>query len=70
MDLIILAKDMGLIPYGISFHVGSQQRDIGAWDAAIGKVKVIFERLQEEEAIELKMINLGGGFPPLKSYFI
>ncbi|MBN2511041.1 MAG: type III PLP-dependent enzyme [Spirochaetales bacterium] len=63
MDLIILAKDLGLDPYGISFHVGSQQRDIGAWDAAIGKVKVIFERLMEEDRIELKMINLGGGFP-------
>lgn len=63
MDLIILAKDLGLIPYGISFHVGSQQREIGAWDAAIGKVKVIFERLLEEDGIELKMINLGGGFP-------
>lgn len=63
MDLIILAKDLGLIPYGISFHVGSQQRDIGAWDAAIGKVKVIFERLREEDGIELEMINLGGGFP-------
>ena len=63
MDLIILAKDLGLIPYGVSFHVGSQQRDIGAWDAAIGKVKVIYERLMEEDGIELKMINLGGGFP-------
>lgn len=63
MDLIILARDLGLVPYGISFHVGSQQRDIGAWDAAIGKVKLIFERLQQEDGIELKMINLGGGFP-------
>ncbi len=63
MDLIILAKSLGLIPYGVSFHVGSQQRDIGAWDAAIGKVKVIIERLMEEDGIELKMVNLGGGFP-------
>ena len=63
MDLIILARDLGLVPYGLSFHVGSQQRDIGTWDAAIGKVKVIFERLQEEDGIELKMINMGGGFP-------
>ncbi|MBU1193230.1 MAG: type III PLP-dependent enzyme [Proteobacteria bacterium] len=63
MDLIILAKDLGLEPYGISFHVGSQQRDIGAWDAAIGKVKVIFERLQKEDGITLEMINMGGGFP-------
>ncbi len=63
MDLIVLAKNLGLVPYGISFHVGSQQRDIGAWDGVLGKVKVIFERLHEEENITLEMINLGGGFP-------
>ena len=63
MDLLILARDLGLDPYGVSFHVGSQQRDIGTWDAAIAKVKVIFERLSEENDIQLRMINMGGGFP-------
>ncbi|TBU85213.1 type III PLP-dependent enzyme [Phytopseudomonas dryadis] len=63
MDLLILAKQLGLVPYGISFHVGSQQRDIDVWDAAIAKVKVIFERLKEEDGIVLQMINMGGGFP-------
>jgi len=63
MDLLILARDLGLQPYGVSFHVGSQQREIGAWDAALGKVKVIFDRLREEDGIKLKMINMGGGFP-------
>lgn len=63
MDLLVLARQLGLEPYGVSFHVGSQQRDIGAWDAAIAKVKVIFERLKEEDGITLKMINMGGGFP-------
>jgi ornithine decarboxylase len=63
VDLLILARELGLEPYGLSFHVGSQQRDIGAWDAAIGKVKIIFDRLRDESNIELKMINLGGGFP-------
>lgn len=63
MDLCILARDLGLVPYGISFHVGSQQRDIGTWDSVIAKVRVIFERLKEEDGIELKMINMGGGFP-------
>jgi ornithine decarboxylase len=63
LDLCILARDLGLEPYGISFHVGSQQRDIGAWDSAIAKVKFIFERLQNEDGINLRMINLGGGFP-------
>ncbi len=63
IDLCLLARDLGLVPYGISFHVGSQQRDIGAWDSAIAKVKWIFERLAEEDGINLKMVNLGGGFP-------
>lgn len=63
LDLLILAKQLGLEPYGLSFHVGSQQRDIDVWDAAIAKVKVIFERLKEEDGITLQMINMGGGFP-------
>ncbi|MDT8376084.1 MAG: type III PLP-dependent enzyme [Mariprofundaceae bacterium] len=63
VDLMVLAKELGLVPYGLSFHVGSQQRDIGAWDAAIGKVKVIFDRLKDEHGIRVKMLNLGGGFP-------
>ncbi len=63
IDLMILARELGLDPYGISFHVGSQQRDIGCWDAAIAKVKVIYERLLNEDNIKLKLINLGGGFP-------
>jgi len=63
LDLLILARQLGLVPYGVSFHVGSQQRDIDVWDAVIAKVKVIFERLREEDGIELKMINMGGGFP-------
>jgi ornithine decarboxylase len=63
MDLMVMARDLGLEPYGISFHVGSQQRDIGAWDAAIAKVTNIFERLRDEDGITLKMVNMGGGFP-------
>ncbi|MFC3052615.1 type III PLP-dependent enzyme [Kordiimonas pumila] len=63
LDLIILARDLGLEPYGISFHVGSQQRDIGAWDSTIAKVKSLFDRLSDEDNIKLKMINMGGGFP-------
>ncbi|MCL1076263.1 type III PLP-dependent enzyme [Shewanella dokdonensis] len=62
-ELLVLARDLGLQPYGISFHVGSQQRDIGAWDAAIGKVSVLFQRLKEDHGIELQMVNMGGGFP-------
>lgn len=62
-DLLVLANKLGLVPYGVSFHVGSQQRDIAAWDAAISKVRYIFNWLEEEEGIKLQMINMGGGFP-------
>ncbi|MEJ5188340.1 MAG: type III PLP-dependent enzyme [Breznakiellaceae bacterium] len=62
-DLIVEARQLGLIPYGISFHVGSQQRDIGQWDEAIAKTNYLFRSLEEEEGIVLQMINMGGGFP-------
>ncbi|MBQ1949797.1 MAG: type III PLP-dependent enzyme [Treponema sp.] len=62
-DLLVLAKELGLNPWGISFHVGSQQRDIGAWNDAIAKAKYLFNSLEEEESIRLQMIDMGGGFP-------
>lgn len=62
-NLLVQAKEQGLIPYGVSFHVGSQQRDIGAWNDAIAKVKYLFNSLEEEENITLQMIDMGGGFP-------
>lgn len=60
--LILQARDLGLNPYGLSFHVGSQQRDIGQWDDAIARCKYLFDAVAED-GIELRMINLGGGFP-------
>lgn len=62
-DLLVLARDLGLTPYGISFHVGSQQRDIGQWNDAIIKCKYLMASLEEDEEIRLQMINMGGGFP-------
>ncbi|MCK9578182.1 type III PLP-dependent enzyme [bacterium] len=61
-NLALRAKKLGLEPYGLSFHVGSQQRDIGQWDNAIAQCKYMFDSLSEAD-IELKMINIGGGFP-------
>lgn len=63
VELLVLADELGLIPYGLSFHVGSQQRDIGVWEPAISKVKAIFDHLRDEHSINLQMINMGGGFP-------
>jgi len=61
-ELVLMARDMNVEPFGISFHVGSQQRDIGQWDNAIAQCRYLFDSLKEDK-IELKMINLGGGLP-------
>lgn len=63
VDLLVQAKNLGLVPYGISFHVGSQQKDVAAWDDALAKVKYMFDWMKYEEDVKLQMINLGGGFP-------
>ncbi|MEX2630122.1 MAG: type III PLP-dependent enzyme [Tistlia sp.] len=61
-DLLVRARERGLEPYGVSFHVGSQQTDTEQWDVALGAAKMVFASLQEA-GIELKLVNLGGGFP-------
>lgn len=63
VELMILARDLDLNPRGISFHVGSQQKDISAWDSAIGKVRFIADRLKEQGNIDINLINMGGGLP-------
>ncbi len=60
--LIKKSKELGLEPFGLSFHVGSQQRDIGQWDDAIARCTYLFEA-SELVGVNLQMINVGGGFP-------
>ena len=60
--LMLRAEDMGLDPYGLSFHVGSQQTTTRAYEVAIGKVAMLFTDLTEA-GVNLRMMNLGGGFP-------
>ena len=60
--LMTEAAALGLLPTGISFHVGSQQTEISAWNPPIKQVSAIFKRLAENGII-LDEINLGGGFP-------
>lgn len=62
LDLLVAARRLGLDPFGLSFHVGSQQTDLGQWDIAIARTKLLFTSLQEA-GIELSMVNLGGGLP-------
>ena len=62
IDVLVHASALGLVATGVSFHVGSQQTDTGAWDAAIADARFVFEALAEK-GIVLTLVNMGGGFP-------
>jgi len=61
-DILDLAQRRGLVAYGLSFHVGSQQHNVEAWDRALASAATVF-RGCAERGIALAMVNLGGGFP-------
>ena len=61
-DLLRKSQTIGLVPRGVSFHVGSQQGNPKAWDDALKMTAIIFNNLSDDD-IELDIINLGGGFP-------
>ena len=62
VDVLEHACRLGLRPHGVSFHVGSQQRNTESWDAALASASAIF-RACASRGIHLSMVNLGGGFP-------
>jgi len=61
-ELMVRAGELGLDPYGISFHVGSQQTSTTAYEGAIARVAMLFTDLKEA-GVKLRMVNLGGGYP-------
>ena len=62
IDVLEHAHRAGLEAYGVSFHVGSQQPNPKAWDGALKAAGGVFRTLSER-GIQLRMVNLGGGFP-------
>jgi ornithine decarboxylase len=62
VEVLDRAKQLGLVPHGVSFHVGSQQKNVKSWDQALAATAAIF-RACAERGIALAMVNLGGGFP-------
>jgi ornithine decarboxylase len=62
IEVLERAQRAGLGAAGISFHVGSQQPNPEAWDLSLRTAAQIFRELSER-GIELRLINLGGGFP-------
>ncbi len=53
---------MGLKPFGISFHVGSQASNMQAWKTALHNIAEPMADLQKA-GIQLEVLNIGGGYP-------
>jgi ornithine decarboxylase len=60
--LLVLARELGLVPYGITFHVGSQCRDPEAWERALDRCGAVMGAVAAQ-GIRLPMVDLGGGIP-------
>jgi ornithine decarboxylase len=56
------AARLGLRADGVSFHVGSQQRDPEAWAKPVAAAASVFEALRVD-GLEPWLLDIGGGFP-------
>jgi ornithine decarboxylase len=60
--LLSYAKEKGLNPVGITFHVGSQCTNIYNWNIALDKAMSLWNKA-ERNGIKLSLLNIGGGYP-------
>ncbi len=62
VDLLVEAGTLGLEPAGVSFHVGSQQKEPDRWEPAIAQAAAVL-RQAAAAGVPVSTINIGGGFP-------
>jgi ornithine decarboxylase len=63
IKMFLYAAEKGLLPYGITFHVGTQCLNSKNWELALLECRRIYNELKEKHNIELTLISLGGGIP-------
>jgi ornithine decarboxylase len=56
------ARALGLEPYGLSFHVGSQTRKAAYWVPVLDQIAPLWHAARAA-GHDLQLLNLGGGFP-------
>jgi ornithine decarboxylase len=62
LDLFEQARDLGLTPIGLSFHVGSQCLNPANWVNALAACGTVW-RDAEARGFDMHFLDLGGGFP-------
>lgn len=61
--LLAEAKQCGLEVVGVSFHVGSGCRDATRYAMALKDCKELFEMAKRDYGFDMKILDIGGGFP-------
>ncbi|WVX50628.1 Lysine/ornithine decarboxylase [Roseobacter fucihabitans] len=56
------AVAVGLQPYGLSFHVGSQTREAAFWNPVLDQIAPLWHAARAA-GHDLQLLNIGGGFP-------
>ncbi len=67
LDILEYAQERGLIPYGITFHVGSQCNNFRNWLIGIKRASELWQKVKAR-GIRLQALNLGGGIPVKYTY--
>ncbi|MDH5526591.1 MAG: type III PLP-dependent enzyme [Nitrospirota bacterium] len=62
IEIIDHCAERGLPLIGLTFHVGSQCRNLDNWHSGIENAKLLFARMREA-GLTPTLLNLGGGFP-------
>jgi ornithine decarboxylase len=62
ISLLREGKALGLEPYGLAFHVGSQCERVETWREAMQQSAEVWA-LAEKAGISLRLLDIGGGFP-------
>jgi len=62
LKLLVMARERRLQPAGITFHVGSQCKNIYSWATALDKAVDLW-RKAEKKGLKLNLLNIGGGYP-------
>ena len=60
--LLDRAAALGLQPFGLSFHVGSQTRQAAHWNPVLDQIAPLWHAARAA-GHDLQLLNIGGGFP-------
>jgi ornithine decarboxylase len=63
-EMIREARKCGADLAGVSFHVGSQCRNLDNWRVGIENAKLVFDMMRSK-GLAPRLLNIGGGFPVL-----